>query len=208
MATSPAKKYSCTPSPALCRELTAQGYKLQEVTTASPGTFPEEFKIKTGGFEREQDRTWKNPEYSVYAQGLIWGQSVQRFENLTVENDWEFKTQVSQREHSAWRGAGLRRAKSTLERDPLAGNATVALGRWTVHPRACPLACLPRGWKPPRGARHLCGPGETFAAPGSEPREEGDAAPDVQLIPKIFPMGQKARPTGWVLGEKPGGRAA
>lgn len=32
---------------------------------ASPGTFPEEFKIKTGGFEREQDRTWKNPEYSV-----------------------------------------------------------------------------------------------------------------------------------------------
>lgn len=61
----PPKKKTAAPAPALCRELTAQGYKLQEVTTASPGTFPEEFKIKAGGFETEQDRTWKNPEYSV-----------------------------------------------------------------------------------------------------------------------------------------------
>lgn len=80
--------------------------------------------------------------------------------------------------------------------DSLAGNATVALGRWTVHQEARPLACLPRGWRPTSQSPALCGPGKTFAAPGSEPREEGDGAPDVQLIPKIFPDGPEATGVG------------
>ena len=67
------------------------------------------------------------------------------------------------------------------------GQSTKGPARWR--------ACLEAGDHPAEPGTSA-GPGETFAAPGSEPREEGDAAPDVQLIPKIFPMGQKPRPAG------------
>lgn len=80
-----------------------------------------------------------------------------------------------------------------MPRWPLGG------GQFTKGPaRWC--ACLEAGDHPEEPG-HLCGPGETFAAPGSEPSEEGDGGQDVQLIPKIFPMGQKLLPLAGVRGE-------
>lgn len=96
------------------------------------------------------------------------------------------------------RAVGLSRAWSAFEtpsparpRWPLGGGQST---KGPTHWRAC----LAAGDHPAEPG-HLCGPGHTFAAPGSEPSEEGDGGQDVQLIPKIFLMGQKPRPLagGW-----------